>query len=168
MRMKNGFTILEVLVASSLFVASVVCYFSLFQFYQRSRTDAVSAQFAKEILLLNILEIKGNRLTDLPPQKKCVTRIYDAYKELKSSQISDRTGTSCPHPNPGTSQVVVVWEVVGASELNDELNDELSAVGLKLPQYGDSVRQFKLVALQNGNNGSKDVKDTSLSIYKRQ
>ena len=163
----RGFTLIEVLVALGLFMASVICYFSLTLFYQRSRTDAVSAQTAKEILLLNILEIRGNRLVDLPPQNKCITRHYDVYKELKSSETLNRSG-SCPRPTPRSGEVVVVWEVVGATELNEELEDELSSVGLKLPRYGDSIRQFKLVALQNGTNGSKDVKDTSLSIYKRQ
>lgn len=159
----RGFTLIEVLIASALFVVSTICYFSLFQFYQFSRKDAVSSQLVKEILLLNIIEIRGNRLSDLPIKNRCVTRLYNLNKELLSSDETTRSGESCGRPSLAPGHIAILWEVQGPEDIKVHFGNQ----ALKLPQYVDSVRKVKLTAFHYKNPNAKDFKDITLSIYKR-
>lgn len=166
--MKNlnskGMTFIEVMLSLGLFVLSVTSYLSLYMAFQKSKSEANQSQIEKEILLQNILEIKGNKLSDLPEKNSCVTRIYSRDKKLVSEVKVPMLQNNCSKVTPSEGNIVIVWEVLGADKIDIEFTP---SEGLKLPKYVDSLRQFNLTALSQVTGASTVIDETALSIFKR-
>lgn len=160
----KGLTFIEVMLSLGLFVLSVTSYLSLYMAFQKSKAEANQSQVEKEILLQNVLEIKGNKLKDLPGRNSCVTRIYSRDKKMVSESKLPMTKNGCEKLEPSGGNIVIVWEVLGSDKIDIVFTP---SEGLKLPKYIDSLRQFNLIALSQVSSGSPLIDETALSIFKR-
>lgn len=161
---QKGLTFIEVMLSLGLFVLSVTSYLSLYMAFQKSKSESNQSQIEKEILLQNVLEIKGNKLSDLPGKNSCVTRVYSRDKKMVSEVMVPKSQSNCTKLKPPEGNIVIIWEVLGADKIDIVFTP---AEGLKLPKYIDSLRQFNLIALSQVSSGSANIDETALSIFKR-
>ncbi|GEM_PF-2619616 len=160
----KGLTFIEVMLSLGLFVLSVTSYLSLYMAFQKSKSESNQSQIEKEILLQNVLEIKGNKLSDLPGKNSCVTRIYSRDKKMVSEVKLPKPQSGCAKSSPSEGNIVIIWEVLGSDKIDIVFTP---TDGLKLPKYIDSLRQFNLIALSRVSGGSAVIDETALSIFKR-
>jgi prepilin-type N-terminal cleavage/methylation domain-containing protein len=147
----RGLSLVEVLVSMAIAAITIGSFTQYAILTAGSRTDVERQKRVKEILLDNLIEIKGNPISGLPPQGHCRIRKYDSLGIFISEVIANDVTLYCGLGAIPANFYFVFAKVLPASSINAVFSVPAS---MKLPSYSSLIYQVNIQSFHKGNNGA--------------
>lgn len=159
---RHGLTIVEAVSAMAVFMITTGLYFHFTRMNSTSKANIEKRLSTKEVMLQNLIEIKGNPIGALPPSGSCRIRTYKMDGRFEVESIVANVTTDCGVTSFDEGKIYLLAKVQPATSITATFNP---AATMKLPQYSNQIYQIDLRAVFREANGGLSYE--AVSIFKR-
>ncbi|WII71983.1 prepilin-type N-terminal cleavage/methylation domain-containing protein [Bdellovibrio sp. 22V] len=160
---RKGMTLVEVLVALSISMVTVGVFLYLALGNRTHKSQQDHSNLLKELLLNNVIELKGMPYTALPPAETCIIRTYDYLGNFQTETQSVSSDDYCDVASPGNGEIQVLWKIKNAA--NSDVSFSIS--GMKLPTHANFLKKVTLHARTLTKSSTPTPLHNHITIFKR-
>lgn len=162
LKSQRGMTLIEIMIALAISVATVSVFLTLAFRNRTHKTDVDFSVLLKEVLTNNIIEVKGRGLTELPAVETCLVRLYNLRGDFISETSTTGAGDICDASVPEKNQVQIIWRSVVAVT-----SDAVFQGQLELPTQSDTLRKVT-ITVRAISRGTQDRElRHQMTVFKR-
>lgn len=158
----RGLTIVEVLISIAIFFTVTGIYFTFAGLNSTNKANVEKNLASKDVLLQNLIEIKGNPIETLPTAGKCRIRTYKMDGSFINENIVTGSGSTCGVSNVEAGKIYLLASFLPATSINANFTEPAT---MKLPSYSSQILQVDIKVMNKDANGR--LLSEEVSIFKR-
>lgn len=158
----RGLTIVEVLISMAIFFTVTGVYFTFSGLNSSNKANIEKKLASKDVMLQNLIEIKGNPIETLPTAGKCRIRTYKMDGSFVSENIVSGNSNHCGLSNIEHGRIYLLASFLPATVINATFSQ---ASTMKLPSFSSQLLQVDIKVLNKDVNGR--LLSEEISFFKR-